>query len=414
MKTSDKLRFVRQNMKKNKSRIFMTVLATAMGCAFLMMIASVAFGLQKSVINEILQDRSLTEIEMNAKMNGDSYEGLQLSDLDALKQLKHVKAVIAQSRLQATAAVDGYKGNTNAIFSDLKEEAKVGLPLAEGRMAENEGETVVGYHLAEHLLNEAGESYGKSLVGQTLSYQINIYDPQTEKETLSQSFTVNIVGITEKPAKEWRQDIDIRLSDSLLGKILPAGEEPSFMVKVYAKSADSVAELSKTLRAQNYQIYSVADSIKEYDLVFLVMKVGLIFVGTIAVLIASIGIFNTMTMAVTERAQDIGIMKAIGAHPRTIRSVFMLESFGIGLIGVLIGTLIAYGLSALINTVVPPILTSVMDGARLPENFVFSSIPLVLTLVSVAISLGVALLSGMRPAARATRIDVLSALRRDI
>ena len=174
-----------------------------------------------------------------------------------------------------------------------------------------------------------------------------------------------------------------------------------------------VTTISKELRDQDYQIYSVADSIKQMDLVFLVMKIGLIFVGTIAVLIASIGIYNTMTMAVTERSQDIGIMKAIGAHPRTIRSVFLLESFGIGLLGVGIGVLVSYGLSAVINIAVPPILSSVLGGDP-PKNFIFSDIPLTLTLVSVAISLGVAILSGMRPASRATRIDVLRALRRDI
>lgn len=53
MRLSDQFRFVRQNMKKNKSRLFMTVLATAMGCAFLIVLASVGFGLQKSIVDEL-------------------------------------------------------------------------------------------------------------------------------------------------------------------------------------------------------------------------------------------------------------------------------------------------------------------------------------------------------------------------
>lgn len=71
-----------------------------------------------------------------------------------------------------------------------------------------------------------------------------------------------------------------------------------------------------------YSTYSAQNELKQINVIFLIIKIGLITVGTVAVLIASIGIFNTMTMAVTERAQDIGIMKAIGAHPGVIKKSF--------------------------------------------------------------------------------------------
>ena len=74
-------------------------------------------------------------------------------------------------------------------------------------------------------------------------------------------------------------------------------------------------------------------------------KIGLIFVGVIAVLISAIGIFNTMTMAVTERTQEIGIMKAIGASPNVIRKMFLLESAYIGILGSVLGIIISYGVS---------------------------------------------------------------------
>jgi len=189
--------------------------------------------------------------------------------------------------------------------------------------------------------------------------------------------------------------------------------EPLNAVYVYADDASRLPKLAQAIRDEGYRLYSPSDQIEEMELFFTVMKIGLGFVGTIAVLIASIGIFNTMTMAVTERAQDIGIMKAIGATPRTIRSIFLLESAGIGVLGALIGGAVAYALSFIVNTVLPPILSSVIDS-DVPSDFTFSSIPIGLTLASVGISLAVAILSGMRPAARATRIDVLRALRRDI
>jgi acetoin utilization transport system permease protein len=117
-----------------------------------------------------------------------------------------------------------------------------------------------------------------------------------------------------------------------------------------------------------------------------------------------------MTMAVTERTQEIGIMKAIGASPSSIRSIFLLESSYIGMIGTIIGTLVAYLISSVVNLIIPMFLQQQGDNM----DFVFSYIPLSLVLIAAAISIGVAILSGMRPARRATEIDVLKALRRDI
>ncbi|UVI31653.1 ABC transporter permease [Paenibacillus spongiae] len=414
MKTSDKLRFVKQNMAKNKSRIFMTILATAMGCTFLMMIASVAFGLQRSLVDDMMQGQTLTEIQIHGKKNGDSHEAITQADADRFKKRDGVKAVTAQRFTQGEVTLEGYKSSPSAIVTNFEEETKAGLQLSEGRMPKNGTEAIVGYHFAQQLMKAGTEdAYTGSLLGKQIEFRATGYNPATEKEESLGMVKLTIVGLTTKPDKEWLQSTELYLDDSIQDRLFHKDFETHPNVKVYAESADQVTAMSKALRDEGYSLYSVADTIKEMDLVFLIMKIGLIFVGTIAVLIASIGIYNTMTMAVTERSQDIGIMKAIGANPKTIRSIFLLESFGIGLFGALIGLAAAYGLSAVINAVVPIIIESALDGEA-PEGFTFTYIPFSLTLVSVGISLGVAVLSGMRPAARATRIDVLRALRRDI
>ncbi len=145
-------------------------------------------------------------------------------------------------------------------------------------------------------------------------------------------------------------------------------------------------------------------------------KIGLIFVGVIAVLISAIGIFNTMTMAVTERTQEIGIMKAIGASPNVIRKMFLLESAYIGILGSVLGVIISYGVSFLVNKIIPPILSSVSEGGASAADFsiTFSYIPVSLVLIATLISAGVAILSGLNPAIKATRTNVLTALRREL
>src|SRR5690606_6358263 len=129
--------------------------------------------------------------------------------------------------------------------------------------------------------------------------------------------------------------------------------------------------------------------------------------------IASIGIYNTMTMAVTERTQEIGIMKALGAHPRHIKRIFLLESAAIGALGAGIGVVVASAVGSLVNRLLPWILQTASGPTGIP-NLRFTSIPAGLVVFSVALSIGVALLSGVRPAVRATRVDVLQALRRDL
>ena len=116
------------------------------------------------------------------------------------------------------------------------------------------------------------------------------------------------------------------------------------------------------------------------------------------------GIYNTMTMAVTERAPDIGIMKAIGANPKTIKQIFLLESSYIGIVGALIGTIVAYLVSFLVNLGLPLIIEFAFQE-ELPEQLQFSMIPVSLVLISVGICLLVTILSGLRPAKRATQID---------
>jgi len=424
MKWTDRLRFVRQNMAKNKSRVFMTVLAAAMGCAFLIMLASVAFGLQNSLIKEITEGQTLTRIELYDKEVGGERAQPDDSDIAKLAGMTHVRAVTPRGYLPTPNVQAGeFEGRSNAMLVDFEAERKAGLELSEGRLPQQPGEAVVGFHYRDALVTpDSGTRYEGELLGLELLMVVEQYeeDPETgEMAKIGESTTaLTVVGVSEQPAREYAMNTDILLDRTMYPQLMPQSAalglpEPLDAIYVYADDASRLPKLTQAMRDEGYRLYSPSDQIQEMELLFTVMKIGLGFVGTIAVLIASIGIFNTMTMAVTERAQDIGIMKAIGANPRTIRSIFLLESAGIGMLGAAIGGAVAYGLSALVNAVLPPILSGVIDS-EVPADFTFSSIPLGLTLASVGISLAVAILSGVRPAARATRIDVLRALRRDL
>lgn len=418
MKFKDKYRFVRQNMKKNKSRLFMTILATSIGCCFLVVLASVGFGFQKSLTEVITSTGSLTEINVTKKDT--TMPGLFTDDdVKFLENIKNVRSVVKRNipNVPVRYHVGEFVSSaaTSPTFSDIKAEEKGTMELSSGRYPQNENEVVVGYNFAENLTTAADQDkrFTGDILGQDLVIELSPEPKDRNKETFK--IITKIVGVTEKPSGEWMKDanvfVDLRLlqdaPEFLFPKLNIQGKYQN--VIVYADDMQHVSAITKKIQ-EKYHAHSVTSELKQIDNVFIFIKLGLLFVGGIAVLIAAIGIYNTMTMAVTERTQEIGIMKAIGASPSSIRSIFLLESSYIGMIGTIIGTAVAFLISSAVNAIIPMFLQQ--QGDKM--DFVFSHIPLSLVLIAAAISIGVAILSGMRPARRATEIDVLKALRRDI
>ncbi|NBI28841.1 ABC transporter permease [Chengkuizengella marina] len=436
MKFKDKIRFVRQNMKKNRMRVFMTILATAIGCAFLILLASVGFGLEKSIISDLTEGRLANEINV---YHDKDFNQLNDEDVEILKQIEHVKTVTKRNTLhhEMMFKLEEYESYWPQVYAtNFPSEIEAGLELSDGRMPQANDEIIVGYHFNEILTEGNGNEivyYEEDLIGKTIDLQVIYYDKEEMKQ--SESFPVKIVGITKQPAPKVKEQFAL-ISEPLLKEIedftveaflnpeqsndedveLNLDKEKTYDdVRIYTNHLENVSGVIEKLNELGYGNYSVTNQLGQINTLFLVIKIGLIFVGTIALLIASIGIFNTMTMSVTERTQDIGIMKAIGAHPSTIKQIFLIESSYIGLIGAFIGTLFAYVISIVINFVTPMIIEALSgnEGAT-TQDIMLTYIPISLVATSVSISLLVAIFSGWRPAKKATTVDVLKAMRRDI
>ncbi|MFB3161750.1 FtsX-like permease family protein [Neobacillus sp. 179-J 1A1 HS] len=451
MKLSDQFRFVRQNMKKNRTRVYMTILATAMGCAFLIVLASVGFGLQKSVVKEMTERRIMTQIDVYGQETTESggYRQLDDKDVQEFEEMSDVKAVTRRKMLQQEGfySIGNYQQSTQTVVANFPSEIKAGFELSEGSLGKDKAEVVVGYNFPlnlvekgeqkEEMFDEQGQlkeefRYNGKLIGETIELTVSKME---DGKKIEKVFPLKVAGISKKPTKEWAEDRSVYISEELLKEIeeftgtpkgvvldsanqlnladLEASKNTFDDVKVYAKNMEAVQGIVDELKENDYATYSVVNELKEVNLMFAIAKAGLIFIGTIAILIASIGIYNTMTMAVTERAPDIGIMKAIGANPRTIKRIFLLESSYIGLIGAFIGTVVSYGISYAVNFVIPIIIKQVF-GEETPPEIVFSDIPLSLPIICIVICYGVTILSGLRPAQRATKVDVLRAMRREV
>lgn len=423
MRFNDQLSFIFQHLKRSKLRISMTILATTIGCAFLIILASVGFGLQKTFEDELLSSDTVTQISLY----GD--ESFSQDDVKTIEAVENVNVVLEKTIINGYADItfEDRQGSTSPYILDMNSYAKLSDTVQEGRLPENENEIVVGANLGQVLLNDIDklaieqksreaeqngtwyngeeEGYKGSLIGKTIELQMINY----EGEAIGEVRTYKIVGMKKPSSYEWFVDSDIIFHQNMKAKI-----EEMYLIPqhtIYVDTAENVLPVVETLKEKGYQVYSQLEQLDQMETIFFVFKAGLVFVGTIAVLIASIGIFNTMTMAVTERTREIGILKAIGATPGLIQRLFLMESLFIGVIGTILALIISYVVSFAGNLITPIIMQEVVnEGQPIDFTFTFSLIPPSLIIVASAISLTVAILSGWRPARKATKIEVIKAL----
>ena len=134
--------------------------------------------------------------------------------------------------------------------------------------------------------------------------------------------------------------------------------------------------------------------------------------AAISLLVAAIGITNTMIMSIYERTREIGIMKVLGCFISNIRVVFLMEAGMIGLLGGAIGTVISYIISAVMNTLGSDTFAN-MFGIYTDGSSPISIIPIWLVLLALAFSTIIGLISGFYPANRAVKISALEAIKNE-
>ncbi|MBN2356707.1 ABC transporter permease [candidate division KSB1 bacterium] len=148
------------------------------------------------------------------------------------------------------------------------------------------------------------------------------------------------------------------------------------------------------MEGDNFAINTMDSLMNAYNNVMgVVVLIGLVVTG-ISLFVGGIGVMNIMFVSVTERTREIGIRKAIGAKRRSILVQFLVESSAICLIGGLIGVLLSFGVTELINRTVLP-----------------ATVSIGIVIVALLVSVVVGVLSGIIPAFRASRMNPIDALR---
>ena len=171
-------------------------------------------------------------------------------------------------------------------------------------------------------------------------------------------------------------------------------------VMVKCENTDVVSEVKAAIDEMGYGTSSLQDALEQAEKQMQQIQYLLGAIGGVSLLVAAIGIMNTMMMSIYERTKEIGIIKVLGCRMDNIAELFLTEAAYIGFFGGAAGLGISYGLSAVINHFVGD------SGFK-------SIIPFYLAVGAVLFSVTVAMLSGLYPAIRAMRLSPLNAIRNE-
>lgn len=262
-----------------------------------------------------------------------------------------------------------------------------------------------GVIISEGLLTELGYKQDElaTLIGQEI--EVVLYAPRGE----SQSFPLEIAGITEQ---QWG-NLTLSTPDRL-ALLEWWYNDPDYMahrgydeIFIRAESLNDAAQIVERLSNLGYEVESLKMMLDMANRGMIILQTMLGSVGALALFVASIGIANTMIMAVYERTKEIGILKAVGAAPGQIRGLFVVEASLIGLLGGVIGTILGWLLGKGLNWLILEILH--WQEVNVTGTFFIVSWWLVAAALAFATLVG--LLAGLYPAARAARLAPLDALR---
>jgi putative ABC transport system permease protein len=251
-------------------------------------------------------------------------------------------------------------------------------------------------------------------------------DKQTEDmrsfNLVPKTLKLKIVGIvSSEPNRGFRQgrtpvflplalaeSLDMVQAGELWSTLRPSESKTYVALIVRVAKSKAVSQVEDEIRKQGFSTFSILDASKGITRFFTFLDLFLGIFGSLALAVASLGIVNTLVMAILERRREIGIMKALGASDGDVKRIFFVEAGSMGILGGALGAGLGWTIGRAINFATNIYLQR--QDIR-PENFWV--VPVWLVGAALVFSVIVSLSAGLYPASRAARLDPVQALRHD-
>ena len=460
------LRMSSSSLWKRKFRTVLTVLGVVIGTASIVVMISLGLGLNRATMEQIEQSGGLTTIQVMEGYGGSSASGgavsvmisgtsssddqvnrLDDSVVEMLKGLEHVESVVPILQVSAIGKYGPYEAYLNIQGMPAEGLKELNIQVGEGHLPtdSSELEFFYGNQVAADFYNpktyeypyyETGE-YAVDFMKDTVFIifdQQAYYASQNQNQNPGQDsgtsvqpptkYIIPTAGV-EKPNDEntWSSygyrvlcDLDAlktTLKRVFRNKAIPGQPTTSSgkpykdiyysEVDVNVDDIDHVKEVQELIQSMGYQTYSNAEWVQSTQQQYANIQAMLGGIGAVSLLVAAIGITNTMMMSIYERTKEIGVMKVLGCDMRNIQAMFLIEAAYIGFIGGVVGLGLSYGISAIINKAV----------AASGNMTNLSYIPIWLAGAAVIFAVIIGMVAGFFPSRRAMKLSPLAAIRNE-
>lgn len=458
MKFRDLLRMSSSSLWKRKVRTILTVLGVVIGTASIVVMVSLGLGLNKATMEEIDSYGGLTTVNVyQGGGGGGSYaysvgytsadssstEEKRLDDktVEEIKKIPHVEIVSPVLSTNAIGKYGMYECYYNIQGMSIEALEKMDINLEQGSLPK-EGDPLkllYGNMVIQDFSNsKTGDSYWMSgklpdidLMNDPIFviFDANAYwqsQSNAEGETpvtppkkyIIEACGLVAGGIDNYNTHSWSIYCDVEALKSQLKKIFknkPIPGQPTTKggkpykelyynsIYVSVDEMEYVKEVQEIINGMGYQASSNIEWVESMQKQYANVQAVLGGIGAVSLLVAAIGITNTMMMSIYERTKEIGVMKVLGCDMRNIQILFLMEAGFIGLIGGVAGLGLSWGISGVINHLV----------AQSGNSSFSSYIPPWLALASILFAIVVGMVAGFFPSLRAMRLSPLAAIRNE-
>jgi putative ABC transport system permease protein len=453
VKAGDLTELALRNLREALLRSSLTTLGVAVGVASLVAWLSLGIGLQalatKRLSNSglfdtviVTQRRNLQAMRRPPQEASPARDARPLDD-DAKKEfegLPNVVEVYSQVRFPTEVRYNGAPFSTIVAGIPASAQGNGSFDGVQGNFfsSPNADEAILQLELAKDL---AGTAQPASLIGKDLvvRYAERQALPATANagnspggdgaESGSGGFSIvpreknlKIVGVVEtEPAAGFggfgsgRLLIPLEVASSLRAAQINdlrdavranSGKQVYASLTVRAKSPSLVQGVEDAIKKMGFGTFSLLDATKSLQVFFKIFDMLLFIFGSLALAVATLGIINTLVMAILERRREIGILKALGAADRDVKQLFFVEAGVMGLLGGVLGVLFGWmvGRAVTIGTNI------YLKRQSLPPTDVFA-VNWWLVLLAIFLAVVVSLVAGLYPASRAAKLNPVEALR---